>query len=77
MHDGRFQTLQQVVEHYNSGVKNHPNLSPLLKDADGNPQQLNLTEAQKAALVAFLRTLTDTNVLTNEKWGDPYINQHL
>ena len=77
MHDGRFQTLQQVVEHYNSGVKNHPNLSPFLKGPDGNPQQLNLTEAQKEALVVFLRTLTDPNILNNEKWADPFINQHL
>lgn len=77
MHDGRFQTLQQVVEHYNSGVKNHPYLSPFLKDANGNPQQLNLTEAQKAALVAFLRTLTDPDILHNQKWSDPFINQHL
>lgn len=77
MHDGRFQTLMQVVEHYNSGVKNHPNLSPQLKDATGNPQQLNLTEAQKQALVAFLRTLTDPNIISNHKWSDPFVNQHL
>ncbi len=77
MHDGRFQTLQQVVEHYNSGVKNHPHLAPFLKNANGNPQQLNLTEQQKAALVDFLRTLTDPNILNNEKWSDPFINQHL
>lgn len=77
MHDGRFQTLQQVIEHYNSGVKNHPNLSPLLKDANGNPQQLHLTAQQKAALLAFLRTLTDPNILSNQKWSDPFINQHL
>ncbi|MGC4040716.1 MAG: cytochrome c peroxidase [Flavobacterium sp.] len=77
MHDGRFQTLQQVVEHYNSGVQNHPNLSPQLKDTNGNAQRLNLTDAQKAALVAFLRTLTDENIMHNEKWSDPFINQHL
>lgn len=77
MHDGRFQTLQQVIEHYNSGVKNHPNLSVELKDNNGNPQQLNLTEAQKQALAAFLRTLTDPNILNNQKWSDPFINQHL
>ncbi len=77
MHDGRFATLPQVIEHYNSGVKNHPNLSSQLKDANGNPQQLNLTSAQKAALFAFLRTLTDENVIHNVKWSDPFINQHL
>lgn len=77
MHDGRFITLYEVIEHYNSGVKNHPNLSSFLKDANGNPQQLNLTQVQKEALVAFLRTLTDPNILNNEKWADPFINQHL
>lgn len=77
MHDARFRTLLEVVEHYNSGVKNHPNLSPELKDMNGNPQQLNLTDAQKAALVSFLRTLTDTNIMHNTKWSDPFINQHL
>jgi cytochrome c peroxidase len=77
MHDGRFQTLQQVIEHYNSGVKNHPNLSPQLKDPSGNPQQLNLTQGQKQALAAFLRTLTDPNILNNQKWSDPFVNQHL
>jgi cytochrome c peroxidase len=77
MHDGRFSTLLQVIEHYNSGVKNHPNLSPQLKDINGNPQQLNLSEAQKAALFSFLRTLTDENIVNNIKWSDPFINQHL
>lgn len=77
MHDGRFQTLQQVIEHYNSGVKNHPNLSPQLKDVNGNPQQLNLTAQQKSAMFAFLRTLTDENIIHNQKWSDPFINQHL
>lgn len=77
MHDGRFQTLQQVIEHYNSGVKNHPNLSPQLKDINGNPQHLNLTAEQKAALFSFLRTLTDQNIIQNQKWSDPFINQHL
>jgi len=77
MHDGRFRTLEEVIEHYNSGIQNHPNLSPQLKDVNGNPQRLNLTQAQKVALVAFLRTLTDENVMHNSKWSDPFINQHL
>lgn len=77
MHDGRFKTLQQVIEHYNSGVQNHSNLSEFLKDASGNPQQLNLTEEQKKALLDFLKTLTDPDILHNEKWSDPFINQRL
>ena len=62
MHDGRFTTLEQVIEHYNTGVKNNPNLSPQLRLPNGMPRQLNLSPADKAALVAFLKTLTDPTV---------------
>jgi cytochrome c peroxidase len=72
MHDGRFQTLEQVVEHYNSGVQAHPTLSPALKDASGNPLRLNLTATGKSNLVAFLKTLTDNSVATNPKWSNPF-----
>ncbi len=72
MHDGRFKTLEEVVEHYNSGIKNHPTLGNALKDANGNPIRMNMTAAQKAALVAFLKTLTDTGVATEEKWSNPF-----
>jgi cytochrome c peroxidase len=72
MHDGRFATLEEVVEHYNSGIQAHPTLSPALTDDNGNPVQLNFTDAEKAALVAFLKTLTDNNISTEEKWSDPF-----
>lgn len=73
MHDGRFTTLEQVVEHYNSGVMNNPNLSPQLRDPiTGLPRQLNLTADQKAALVAFLKTLTDRTITTDAKFSDPF-----
>jgi cytochrome c peroxidase len=72
MHDGRFTTLEEVVEHYNSGIQNHPTLSPALQDVNGNAVRLNFTEVQKAALVAFLKTLTDSNVATEPKWSNPF-----
>ncbi len=78
MHDGRFATLEQVVEFYNSGVVDNPNLSPPLRaptppgQPPGPPLRLNLTPPQKAALVAFLRTLTDPNLATDEKYSDPF-----
>jgi cytochrome c peroxidase len=72
MHDGRFQTLEQVVEHYNSGIQAHPTLSPALKDANGNPVRLNFNATQKAALVAFLKTLTDNSIATETKWSNPF-----
>jgi cytochrome c peroxidase len=73
MHDGRFATLEEVVEHYNSGIQAHPTLSPALTDANGNPVRLNFSDAQKKALVAFLHTLTDETVATEEKWGNPFL----
>jgi cytochrome c peroxidase len=61
MHDGRFDTLEQVVEHYNSGIQPSANLDPNL--AKHPKLGLSLTDAEKKALVAFLRTLTDDGFL--------------
>lgn len=72
MHDGRLATLEEVVEHYNSGIQAHPTLSPALTDPNGNPVRLNFTDTQKAALVAFLHTLTDNTLATEPKWSDPF-----
>jgi cytochrome c peroxidase len=78
MHDGRFATLEDVVEFYNSGVVDNPNLAPQLRvpgppgSPPGPPRRLNLTPEQKAALVAFLKTLTDTTVTTDSKFSDPF-----
>jgi cytochrome c peroxidase len=73
MHDGRFATLEAVVEHYSSGIKSHPNLSPELRNEDGTPVRFALSETDKAALVAFLRTLTDEEMLSAERFSDPFI----
>lgn len=73
MHDGRFKTLEEVVDHYSTGIKLHPTLSPALTDAQGNPIKLNWSSTQKASMVAFLKTLTDNNIATNPKWSDPFV----
>jgi cytochrome c peroxidase len=66
MHDGRFQTLDAVVEHYSRGIKPHPN-------ADGRLRRpLNLDRRQEAALVAFLKTLSDRQFLADPKYSDPF-----
>jgi cytochrome c peroxidase len=57
MHDGRFKTLEEVIEHYDHGLARHPNLDPNL--AKHPPEGLKLSAEDKAALVAFLKTLTD------------------
>lgn len=73
MHDGRFETLEEVVDHYNSNVQPHPNLSHQLRiGPSGPPRQLNLTGAEQEALVAFLHTLTDEAFVTDERWSDPF-----
>lgn len=71
MHDGRFQTLEEVIEHYNSGVQNHPNLHPLLKTGN-QPKRLGLSEQQKQDLIAFFGTLTDDRVRTATRFADPF-----
>lgn len=59
MHDGSIKTLSEVIEHYNTGGKNHKNKSPLIKP-------LLLTKAEKEAIEAFLLTLTDKQFVTNK-----------
>ena len=72
MHDGRFATLEQVVDFYSTGVVNNPNLSPPLRTPGGGVSRPNFSAAQKASLVAFLKTLTDPNLATNAKYSDPF-----
>jgi cytochrome c peroxidase len=74
MHDGRFTTLEEVIEHYNSGIQDHPNLDNRLRDRNNNrPVRMNLSQNEKNALVAFLKTLTDYEFINDEKFCDPFI----
>lgn len=72
MHDGRFATLEQVVAHYDSGVQPGPAVDPKLLTPGGAPRQLHLSADDQAALVAFLKTLTDTTLNTDPKFGSPF-----
>ncbi len=65
MHDGRFSTIEQVIEHYTSGGKSSPNKSAFLNN-------LHLTESQKSDLISFILTLTDSSVLTNPAYQSPF-----
>ncbi len=65
MHDGRFKTLDEVVDHYASGGHPSRNVSPLLR-------KLNLTPDDRAALVAFIKTLEDPSIATNPSYQDPF-----
>lgn len=72
MHDGRFATLEEVVEHYSSGIKAHDNLAHQLKKADGSAHLFNFNEEEKAALVAFMKTLTDHTFVEQTRFSDPF-----
>jgi cytochrome c peroxidase len=74
MHDGRFNSLEDVVTHYNEEVQPSKNLHRKLKDSNGKPKKLNLTPADQKALVAFLKTLTDKKFTTDPKFSDPFEN---
>jgi len=71
MHDGRFTTLAEVVDHYDHGIQDGPALDPRLRQG-GGPQRLDLSAADRAALAAFLMTLTDTALTTDPRFSDPF-----
>lgn len=75
MHNGVFTNLQMVIDHYNM-IPNQPgntNLDNRLRGGPGGQtQNLNLTQAEKDAIEAFLRTLTGSDVYTNPKWSNPF-----
>jgi cytochrome c peroxidase len=68
MHDGRFYTLDAVLNHYSSGVANTQNLDTSLK-ANGI-LGIPLTATEKTKLVAFLKTLTDQQFLTDSRFSE-------
>jgi cytochrome c peroxidase len=72
MHDGRFGALWNVINFYNAGVQDTPDLDPLMRGPNGRVRRLNLTEEERDALVAYLGTLTDPAFLTAEKFSDPF-----
>ena len=105
MHDGRYKTLREVINHYNEGIQDSRNLSWALRDvpfirediqfiddslivflgSNGNQQifntmnlssfpiaNLGLTEHEKDALEAFLRTLTDVDFIADPKYSNPF-----
>lgn len=78
MHDGRFQTLEEVIEHYDNGIKKSQTLSSLITAAsnefinDPNGEvNLFLTEQEKKDIIAFLEMLTDEEFITSPKFSEP------
>ena len=72
MHDGRLQTLEEVIAFYSTGIQPNPNLDTALIDASGKPKQFNFTTDESKALIAFLKTLSDPVFLNDARWSDPF-----
>ncbi len=71
MHDGKFATLESVLDHYDSGVKNSATLDPLLIKDNGT-YGIPLTENEKQKIVLFLKTLTDHSFITDPRFTNPF-----
>ncbi|MEM1120997.1 MAG: cytochrome c peroxidase [Bacteroidota bacterium] len=67
MHDGRFQTLDEVIDHYNEGAHFADNIDPLIR-----PEGMGLSEQHKKDLIAFLHALTDTSFVNNPAYQNPF-----
>ncbi len=68
MHDGRFTTLEEVIEFYSNGIQDNPNLTRPLQ-----PGGLGFSESEKSDLLAFLETLSDDSFLTSELFSNPFV----
>ncbi|MCC7246552.1 MAG: cytochrome-c peroxidase [Saprospiraceae bacterium] len=69
MHNGKFKTLEAVLNHYTSGVKDTPSLDPLLKQ--NGQLGIPLTDIEKQQIIAFLKTLTDESFSTDPRFQHP------
>lgn len=79
MHDGSLETLEDVIDHYSGGVLENPHPS-INFGFNGVPVQrfgplraFEFTAQEKSDLIAFLQTLTDPEVLSAERWSDPFV----
>jgi cytochrome c peroxidase len=71
MHDGRFKTLEEVIEHYSTGIADNPNLDPRLREGV-TPMRMAIPEHEKEAIIAFLNTLTDHQMIRDERFSNPF-----
>ena len=70
MHDGRFSSLEQVLDHYAGGVMDTQTLDPLLKGSDGT-LGIPVTKTEKAQIISFLKTLSDEEFIRDSRFSAP------
>jgi len=66
MHDGRFKTLQECLNHYSGPLTNTLNLSPVLTSTG-----IAMTSQEKSDIISFLYTLTDYKFINDKRFADP------
>ncbi|WP_296622797.1 cytochrome c peroxidase [Marivirga sp.] len=82
MHDGRFRTLEEVIDHYDNGIHQSSTLDILIiegsneNQASGERPQLFLSEQEKEDILAFLHMLTDEEFISNSKFSNPFENEN-
>ncbi len=67
-HDGRFATLDALIDHYSDNAILDPNVGYMIPVGP-----LNFTTSEKAALIAFLKTLTDRTFLADPRYSSPFV----
>lgn len=76
MHDGRFKTLEEVLDHYNEHINKSTTLDILIvagtNNIGENSHKLGLTALEKKDIIAFLKTLTDSSFITNKEFSNPF-----
>jgi cytochrome c peroxidase len=69
MHDGRFQTLEEVIDFYSDSIRSSPTVDPLMPNDNGG---FHWTDIEKLQLIAFLKTLSDTAYINNTNLSNPF-----
>ncbi len=73
MHDGRFETLEEVLDHYLCGIQQSPTLHPLITNhCDPEDEVFFIDEQGKQDIIAFLLTLSDTTFFSNPEYQSPF-----
>ncbi len=70
MHDGRFFTLRQVLDHYSDGMVDHETLDPMFRDTENNVEGIPMTDIEKEQIIAFLETLTDDDYINDNRFSE-------
>jgi cytochrome c peroxidase len=71
MHDGRFETLEEVINFYSDSIKSSTTVDPLMPNDNGG---FHWTQLEKLQLVSFLKTLSDTAYINNPEFSNPFDN---